>query len=186
MSGTRIQPGAPLPSLPPRADTAPPRSYHQIERAQPRAEPHQHLTAWKKRRWGWTLVLLLAAAAATGIVVLKVGMSADDGAAPTETTLPAQFKDALRDAQGYLDVTPFSRAGLERQLTFEQYPADAVAWAMDHLDVSWRDQAARAASSFLEFDDLGEDGLRRQLALDGFTADEIDDAVAQMKVQGLM
>ena len=71
-------------------------------------------------------------------------------------------------------------------MTFEQYPADAVAWAMDHLDVSWRDQAARAASSFLEFDDLGEDGLRRQLALDGFTADEIDDAVAQMKVQGLL
>ena len=109
-----------------------------------------------------------------------------DEAESTESTIPAEYREALRDAQGFLDLTPFSRSGLVRQLTFDQYAADAAEWAADHLDINWRDQAVRAATDFLQFDDLGEAGLREKLGFEGFTPDEIEEAVRQMKVQGLL
>lgn len=185
MSGTRIEPGAPLPSLPPRADTVAPRAHHQIERAQPKSAPRQSSTAWKRRRWRW-MVLILAAAAAIAAVVMATAGDSPDEAESTESTIPAEYREALRDAQGFLDLTPFSRSGLVRQLTFDQYAADAAEWAADHLDINWRDQAVRAATDFLQFDDLGEAGLREKLGFEGFTPDEIEEAVRQMKVQGLL
>lgn len=85
-------------------------------------------------------------------------------AAPKPTMGQAQ---ALRAAEGYLDVTAFSRDGLIRQLTseFEGHARKDAVWAVDHLDVSWKKQAVEAGRSYLEMGTgMSRQGLIQQLS----------------------
>lgn len=67
--------------------------------------------------------------------------------------VPAEHAAALASAQGYLDFTNFSEAGLFEQLTSEygeQFPDEAAQYAIDNLEVDWNEQALGSALSYRE------------------------------------
>jgi hypothetical protein len=84
-------------------------------------------------------------------------------------------ENAISAAQDYLDTGSFSRSGLISQLSSkygEGFPkADAV-YAVNHIDVNWKQQAAAAAQDYLDTGSFSRTGLIQQLSSqygDGFT-----------------
>ena len=79
---------------------------------------------------------------------------------------PAQ-ENAIESAQGYLDMSGFSRAGLIGQLTSkagEGYKmADAVL-AVNHIKVDWNKEAVEAAKGYLDMSSFSRVGLIQQLS----------------------
>ena len=83
--------------------------------------------------------------------------------------------NARESAEQYLQTGAFSRAGLIKQLS-SQYgegysKADAI-YAVNHIDVNWKEQAAKAAKSYLDTSAFSRAGLIQQLESgygDGFT-----------------
>lgn len=83
-------------------------------------------------------------------------------------------KNALRQAENYLRTQGFSRAGLIKQLEFEKYTIEDATWAVDHLTVDWKEQAAKKAKQYLETQAFSHDGLVKQLEFEGFTPEEAE------------
>ena len=84
---------------------------------------------------------------------------------------PVSQQSAVRAANNYLSVMPFSRTGLIRQLVeFDGYSAADATFAVDSITVDWNEQAARAAQNYLEVMPFSYDGLVNQLtSFDGYT-----------------
>lgn len=84
---------------------------------------------------------------------------------PTPSYTKAQ-ENAIRSAQSYVDLMPFSRAGLIDQLSSEYGEgfnrADAE-FAVDHIDVDWFAEAVESAESYLETMPMSRQGLIDQL-----------------------
>ena len=122
------------------------------------------------------LVFSIAAGIILAIVLLAVGCSAivassvDDatpaGAGPISdpvaNTTPdapevsgetAGQENARRSAETYLDTMAFSRKGLISQLSSsagEGYSRADATYAVNHIDVDWNEQAAKAAQNYLD------------------------------------
>lgn len=75
-------------------------------------------------------------------------------------------ENAIRSAQSYVDLMPFSRAGLIDQLSSEYGEgfdrADAE-FAVDHIDVDWFAEAVESAESYLDIMAFSRQGLIDQL-----------------------
>lgn len=100
-----------------------------------------------------------------------------------EPTSTRAQENALRAAQNYLDFSPFSKRGLIDQLTSEYgdgYELADARWAVNRLDVDWKEQAVRAAENYLELSSFSRQGLIEQLTSeygDRYTRDQAVHAV---------
>jgi hypothetical protein len=75
-------------------------------------------------------------------------------------------QQAIGAAEDYLRVQAFSRAGLIDQLTSQYGEGFALAdatYAVDHIDVDWKEQAAKAAREYLAVQHFSRAGLIDQL-----------------------
>lgn len=81
-------------------------------------------------------------------------------------------KNALWSAQNYLDVSAFSKKGLEDQLEYEGYTRLEIAYAIHNCGADWKEQAVLKAQSYLEFMPFSREGLIDQLEYEGFTHNE--------------
>lgn len=88
-------------------------------------------------------------------------------------------QNAVRSAENYLSFTAFSRKGLIDQLKFEGYSTEDATFAVDSLDVDWREQAAKSAENYLSMMAFSRSGLIDQLVFEGFTREEAQFGVAQ-------
>lgn len=95
----------------------------------------------------------------------------------SDEEIPSQGENALRNAEQYLDYTAFSKEGLYDQLLFEQYPEDAARYAVESLDVDWKEQAVYAGENYLEYSPFSKEGLYEQLIYEEFTEEEARYAV---------
>lgn len=77
--------------------------------------------------------------------------------------------NALRSAQSYIDIMPFSRAGLVGQLSYEGYFLADATYAVDNVRVNWNEEAAEAARSYLDLMGFSRAGLIDQLIYEEFT-----------------
>lgn len=97
---------------------------------------------------------------------------------PEEPEVSASQANALRSAEEYLSVMPFSKKGLIEQLSSAAgngYPRKDAVWAVRQLDVDWREQAVQAGRNYLDLMGFSRDGLIEQLSSDagsGFTRAE--------------
>ena len=82
-------------------------------------------------------------------------------------------ENAIRSAQSYVDFTGFSRKGLIEQLEFEEFTTEEAEFAVDHIDVDWKEEAAEDAESYLELTSFSRSQLRDQLAFEGYTKKQI-------------
>jgi len=96
-------------------------------------------------------------------------------AKPKPKPLTAGQENAIASAEDYLDTMAFSRKGLIEQLSSEYgsgfSKADAK-FAVNHIDVNWNVQAARAAKEYLETMPFSRSALIEQLESEygsGFT-----------------
>jgi hypothetical protein len=82
-------------------------------------------------------------------------------------SLTGPQRNAVRSANAYLSMMPFSQAGLIDQLSSpygDRYDvADATA-AVNSLSVDWNQQAARAAQQYLSMSGFSCNGLIDQLS----------------------
>ena len=101
---------------------------------------------------------------------------------PNETTEPQEEavtetigqKNARESAESYLSFTAFSRQGLIEQLEFEEFSTEDAEYAVDALEVDWKEQAAKSAEAYLEFSAFSREGLIDQLVFEGFTQEEAE------------
>lgn len=95
-------------------------------------------------------------------------------------------QNALEEAQQYLDYSGFSWQGLIDQLSSQyggQYDLADAEWAVDHLDVDWKEQAVREAEAYLDYSSFSRQGLIDQLSSEyggQFTVDQATYAADQV------
>ena len=87
----------------------------------------------------------------------------------TEPAMTLEQENAIAAAESYLSVLAFSRSGLIDQLEFEGYPNDVATFAVDYLDVDWKEQAAKKAQEYLDTMSFSRQGLIDQLLFEGFS-----------------
>ena len=105
---------------------------------------------------------------------------------PTTAAIPTEYKSALRQAQSYLDYTPFSQAGLYDQLTSQyggQFSPEAAQYAVDNVGADWNQQALRAAIQYQEVMAMSPSAIWDQLISEyggKFTTEQADYAIANL------
>ena len=88
-------------------------------------------------------------------------------------------ENALRTADDYLAFSAFSRTGLIEQLEFEGYSNADASFAVDYLDVNWKEQAAKSAQQYLDMSGFSRSGLIEQLEFEGYTTEQATYGVDQ-------
>lgn len=89
---------------------------------------------------------------------------------PEEPELTIGQANAVGKAMEYLDYSAFSRKGLIGQLEYEGFDTEDAEFAVDYLDVNWKEQAAKKAQEYMDYSSFSKKGLLDQLEYEGFTA----------------
>ena len=93
-----------------------------------------------------------------------------------EDDVPREYEVALRSANSYLDSSflSFSETGLYDQLEYEEFPADAIEYAMANIEVDWNEQAIKTAQNYADSDilSLSDAEIYDQLIFEGFTEEQ--------------
>ena len=103
-----------------------------------------------------------------------------------DEVVPFEYEQALKSAQNYVDALHFSRQGLKQQLTSEYgsgFSEEAAEYALEHVDVDYKEEAVEAAQSYLDAMSFSREGLKQQLTSEygsGFTEEEAEYALDQV------
>ena len=106
--------------------------------------------------------------------------------AQEEEAVPFEYEQALKSAQNYVDTLHFSRQGLKQQLTSEYgsgFSEEAAEYALEHVDVDYKEEAVEAAQSYLDAMSFSRQELKQQLTSEygsGFTEEEAEYALDQV------
>lgn len=101
----------------------------------------------------------------------------------TQSDIPREYKNALKSAKNYISMIPFSKARLYDQLTSdagEKYSPEAGQYAIDNLNVNYKEQALKAAKNYLSMMPMSDAQLKEQLISDAgekFTEEEAQYAI---------
>src|SRR5699024_3173266 len=102
--------------------------------------------------------------------------SAEESEVIEEDDVPREYEVALRSANSYLDSSflSFSETGLYDQLEYEEFPADAIEYAMANIEVDWNEQAVKTAQNYADSDilSLSDAEIYDQLIFEGFTEEQ--------------
>lgn len=127
--------------------------------------------------------------------IQQVAVSTDNASVDSEEesvqqvidNTPQEHKNALKKGQSYADTMHMSKQGVYDQLTSEYgegFPAEAAQYAIDNLNVDWKENALKKAKSYYEGMSMSKDGVYDQLISDygeQFTAEEAQYAVDNLK-----
>ena len=97
--------------------------------------------------------------------------------------VPKEYKSALRKAKVYSDTMSMSKAGLYDQLTSEygeKFTAEEAQYAVDNLDVNWKENALKKAKVYQETMAMSPSAIYDQLVSEygeKFTEEEAKYAV---------
>ncbi|MBI6104582.1 Ltp family lipoprotein [Clostridium perfringens] len=100
-----------------------------------------------------------------------------------EEEVPKEYKSALRKAKVYSDTMSMSKEGLYDQLTSEygeKFSAEAAQYAVDNLDVNWKENALKKAKVYQETMAMSPSAIYDQLVSEygeKFTEEEAQYAV---------
>lgn len=100
-----------------------------------------------------------------------------------QDAVPAEYRTALRSAENYLSMMPFSKAGLFDQLSSEygeKFSVQAAQYAVDHVQTDWKDNALRSARLYEEQMHMSPRAIYDQLVSDygeKYTAEEAQWAI---------
>ncbi len=106
---------------------------------------------------------------------------------PSKPEISREFQNALKSAQNYVDLMPFSEKGLYDQLTAEygeQFPAEAAQYAIENVDVDYNAEALESAKNYQETMPMSDSGLYDQLTSEygeKFTAEQAQYAINNLE-----
>lgn len=83
-------------------------------------------------------------------------------------------------AEDYLDYTAFSKSGLIEQLKFEGFDDEDATYALNQLNVDWKEQAVKMAQDYLDYTSFSRSGLINQLEFEGFSNEDATYAVDEI------
>jgi predicted 3-demethylubiquinone-9 3-methyltransferase (glyoxalase superfamily) len=86
-------------------------------------------------------------------------------------------KNAVKAAENYIRIMPFSREGLIKQLKYEGYSTADATYAVDKLKIDYNKQALKAAETYLDMMAFSRSGLIKQLKYEGYTTKQATYAV---------
>lgn len=89
-----------------------------------------------------------------------------------EPKLTRSQENAIRAAEDYLNYSAFSRQGLIDQLIYEDYSKQDATFAVNNVEVNWKEQAAQAAEDYLGYSSFSRQGLIDQLKYEGYTQEQ--------------
>lgn len=81
-------------------------------------------------------------------------------------------KNAVGKAKEYLKIMSFSKSGLIEQLEFEGFESDDARYAVNKIEVDWKEQALRKGNEYLKLMNYSRKGLIEQLEFEGFSTEE--------------
>ncbi len=81
-------------------------------------------------------------------------------------------KNAVRAAENYISVMPFSFKGLVEQLEYEGYSHSDAAYGANRCGADWKEQAAKSAESYLSLMPFSRKELIEQLEYEGYTHEQ--------------
>ena len=103
-----------------------------------------------------------------------------------EEAVPMGHKQALKSAESYLEHSSFSKKGLFHQLTSEYgegFTEEEAQYAVDNVEVDWKEEAVESAESYLEYSSFSKNELLNQLTSEygeNFTEEEAQYAVEKV------
>ena len=89
-------------------------------------------------------------------------------AAKEEPEMTSGQENALEAAQNYIDIGPFSKAGLIQQLSSsagDGYSRADATFAANHVDADWNAEAVEAAKNYLDISSFSKQGLIEQVVV---------------------
>ncbi|HGP0303085.1 TPA: Ltp family lipoprotein [Enterococcus faecium] len=89
-----------------------------------------------------------------------------------EESVPREYRNALSKAESYLGWAGMSEQDLREQLEFEEYPSDAIDYALANVDVDYNEQALAKAESYDDWASMSDSQLYDQLIFEGFTDEQ--------------
>lgn len=92
----------------------------------------------------------------------------------------SESDNAVRSAEQYLSVMPFSQQGLADQLVFEGYSVEDAQNAAATVDADWNEQAVKSGQSYLSMMPMSQQELHDQLVFEKYTPEQAQFAVNQL------
>lgn len=105
----------------------------------------------------------------------------------TPATIPTEYKAALNKAKNYSDMLHMSKERIYSQLTSEygeKFSKEAAQYAMDNLNVDFKENARKKAESYQEIMNMSPDAIYDQLVSEygeQFTEEEARYAIENLK-----
>ena len=97
-----------------------------------------------------------------------------------EPQLTMEQKNAIKQAENYIAMMPFSKTGLINQLEFEGYSNEDATFAAENITVDWRAQAVKHAETYVETMAFSRQGLIDQLVFEGHSQEDADYAATEV------
>lgn len=97
-----------------------------------------------------------------------------------EPEMSVSQQNAVRSAESYISMMAFSKTGLIEQLEFEGYSKEDATFAVEGLNVDWKQQAVKSAENYLDMMGFSRQGLIDQLVFEGYTTEEATFGVDQV------
>ena len=91
-------------------------------------------------------------------------------------------KNALQKAEEYLKYLALSKQGLIGQLEYEGFEEADISYAMNNLNVDWKEQCYEKAKSYLKQSAFSKQALIEQLEFEEFEAADISYAMDKLNV----
>ena len=104
----------------------------------------------------------------------------------SESSIPADYSNALKQANYYCNVQNMSEKSIHDQLVSDaggKFSEDAAKYALDHLNANWNENALKKAKSYQQDMAMSENDIRDQLtssAGEQFTAEQADYAMQHL------
>ena len=101
-----------------------------------------------------------------------------------EDKVPTEYTSALKSGEFYSEVFHMSKAEIYDQLTSEygdQFSTEAAQYAVDNLEVDWKENALEAAKMYQEMFYMSPQEIYDQLIFEMFTAEEAQYAIDNLE-----
>lgn len=89
-------------------------------------------------------------------------------------------KNAVKKAESYLSTSAFSKSGLIGQLEYSGFSSEDANYAVNKINVDWKEQAVKKAESYLSTSAFSRSRLIEQLEYSGFSNEEAVYAVDEI------
>ncbi len=127
-----------------------------------------------------------SASGSSGSTNASSGGNADASSSNNDSTVSAEYRNALTKAQQYSDNMHMSKQGIYDQLTSEygeKFPADAAQYAIDNVKADWNANALAKAKTYQDQGSMSKSAIHDQLTSEygeQFTQSEADYAIANL------